>query len=73
MNRQIEVFPNQPRDSDDQLSHELLAEEGKLFANIVLKYIVTKISTVLLLHLILRRPLRRKLRISTDSSLIRQK
>ena len=44
MNRQIEVFPNQPRDSGDQLSHELLAEEGKLFANIVLKYILSKIS-----------------------------
>ena len=45
MNRQIEVFPNQLRDSDDQLSRELLAEEGKLFANIVLKYILSKISS----------------------------
>ena len=51
MNRQTEVFPNQPRDSDDQLSHELLAEEGKLFANIDLKYIFSKIFSFKLTHL----------------------
>ena len=50
MTRQIEAFPNQPRDSDDQLSHELLAEEGKRFANIVLKYMMNKIFYFLLTH-----------------------